>query len=676
MFGDEELIKLHKKRATQVANIILICFGIVMLRLWYLQVYKGELYHRFSIQNRLRKEVVRAPRGMIYSANDQLLVDNIPRFDAVLTRQYLKNKEETLKRLGSILGMEVEEIQQTIRKYSTQARYRPIIIKKNISLEEVSRIETENAFLPGVSVDTFISREYVDGEVGAHLLGYISEISQQQLPKYRSRDKLDYHLGDFIGQFGIEEEMDKTLRGDNGFEYVEVDALGRKKKYINTDNLFQGISDQAPTPGHNLKLTIDRDMQKAAYEALKGKSGSLVALDVETGKILTMVSTPAFDPSQFSRGLTMDYWNSLITNEENPLRDRSIQEHFSPGSTFKPFTAITALEEGIIDPKSKFRCHGTYRLGRRVYHSWKRWGTEKVNVSDALMQSCNIFFYKTATDMDIDSLAKYAKMFGFGQRSGIALPREVSGLIPTKDWKLKRNGIPWQQGETLSCSIGQSYVLTSVLQLANAYAAIATKGKLFRPYVVDEVFDYNGRTVKKFEPELIRNIELKDSTWKAVRTGLYRVANEPKGTAWWRKGFGNNMAGKTGTSQVVRASNTDGLYSRCSEMPYKYRHHGVFVAFAPFDDPKIAVAALVEHGCGGSSAAAPVVEKVISQYMTKYLPEKQKKFAEAEKEKYFSYLRKRNAARKKAQAKKEEEEEAQAEEADSASDSGQNESED
>lgn len=654
MFGDEELIKLHRKRATQVANIILVCFGIILLRLWYLQVYKGDQYHKFSIQNRLRKEIVRAPRGMIYSANKQLLVDNIPRFDAVLTRQYLKNKDETFNRLAAILNMDVKDIKSIIKKHSSQARYRPIIIKKNISLDEVAQIETENAFLPGVSVDTFISREYVDGEVGAHLLGYISEISQQQLPKYRSRDKLDYHLGDFIGQFGIEEEMDKTLRGDNGFEYVEVDALGRKKKYINTDNLFQGIQDRMPRPGQNLKLTIDRDLQIAAYEALKGKSGSLVAIDVDTGKILSMVSTPAFDPSQFSRGLTTEYWNSLITNEENPLRDRSIQEHFSPGSTFKPFTAIAALEEGIINPNTKIRCHGTYRLGRRVYHSWKRWGTEKVNIRDALMQSCNIFFYKAATDMDIDSLAKYAKMFGFGQRSGISLPREVSGLIPTKEWKLKRNGIPWQQGETLSCSIGQSYVLTSTLQLANAYAALATKGKLFKPYVVDEVFDYNGKLIKKYEPELIREIELKDSTWNAVREGLHRVVNQPKGTAWWRRGFGNNMAGKTGTSQVIRAQSAENLYSKCSEMPYEFRHHGVFVAFAPYDDPKIAVAALVEHGCGGSTAAAPVVEKVVSQYMQKYLPEKHKEFAKKEKAQYLSFLRKRNAAREKAKLESEE----------------------
>ncbi len=652
MFGDEELIKLHKNRSHQVANIILFAFAIVFVRLWYLQVYKGELYHKFSIQNRLRKEIKRAPRGMIYDRNQMLLVDNIPRFDAVLTRQFLSDKEKTLERLSSILDMDVKKIKKIIKKYSFQAKYRPIIIKKNISLKEVARIETENAFLPGVYVDTFISREYVWKETGAHLLGYISEISQSQLPKYKKRDGLDYKLGDFIGQFGIEEQMDKVVRGENGFEYVEVDALGRKKKYINTDNLFQGIADQSPTPGKNLVMTIDQDMQNAGYKALDGRSGSVVAIDVNTGQLLTMVSTPAFDPSQFSRGLTTDYWNSLINNEENPLRDRNIQEHFPPGSTFKPIAAIAALEEGIIDTNTKLRCHGSFKFGRRVYRSWKSYGSEKVTVDNALKHSCNIFFYKVATELDIDVLAKYANMFGFGKRTGIKLPREVSGLIPTKEWKLKKNGIPWQQGETLSCVIGQSYVLVSTLQLANSFAAIATKGKLYKPYVVKKVIDNNGNTIVENKPELIREIKLKDSTWDAVRSGLYKVVNEPKGTAWWRRGSGNQMAGKTGTSQVIKASSKEDLYAKCADKEYKNRHHGVFVAFAPYDNPKIAVAALVEHGCGGSTAAAPVVEKVVSTYMKKYLPVDQQKYAIMEKSQFKKYINKRNAKRKKAEEAK------------------------
>lgn len=655
MFGDEELIKIHRDRSTQVANIILFCFAIIFVRLWYLQIFKGELYEKFSNQNRLRKEVIPAPRGMIYSRNGVRLVDNIPRFDAIVTRQFLQDKEKTLERVSEILDMSVADIKKIIRKNSFQATYRPIIIKKNISQEEVAKIETENASLPGISVNTFISREYIDKNVGAHVLGYISEISKEQLPRYRKRDDIDYGLGDFIGQFGIEERLDKTLRGSNGFEYVEVDALGRKKKNM---GLFRGIEDQPARPGKNLKLTIDRDMQNVAYEALEGKSGSLVALDVHSGEILSMISTPAFDPSQFSRGLTAEYWKSLITNEEKPMGDRSIQNHFSPGSTFKPFTAITALEEGIIDPDTKLRCHGSMRLGRRVYRSWKRYGSEKVDVADALKHSCNIFFYKTAVDMNIDSLAKYAKMFGFGKRTGIALPREVSGLIPTQEWKKRTKGEEWQQGETLSCAIGQSYVLTSTLQLANAYAALATKGKLYKPFIVKQVLDQQNRVVQNFEPELLNEIELKESTWKAVREGLYKVVNSPKGTAWWRRGLGNQMAGKTGTSQVVRAQTTEDLYAKCSEKEYKYRHHGVFVAFAPFDNPKIAVAALVEHGCGGSSAAAPVVEKVVNTYMKKYLPEEYEKNVEKEKAELKQYYR----ARARAQAKREQAEQEAAEE--------------
>lgn len=661
MFGDEELISLHKSRGTQVANIILFCFFIVLMRLWYLQIFKGELYHKFSIQNRLRKEVIRAPRGMIYSRNNQLLVDNIPRLDAVITRQFLHARKETLERLSKILDMDLDLIDKIIKKHSSEAKYRPIIIKKNLSSEEVAKIETENASLPGVSVEMFISREYVDKEIGAHALGYISEISQEELPKLRSRDKIKYQLGDFIGKFGIEEQQDRILRGENGYEYVEVDALGRKKKYINTDNLFKGIENQDPTPGKNLRLTLDRDLQQVAYESLGENAGSVVAINVKSGEVLAMVSTPAFDPSQFSRGLTEKYWNYLRDNPKKPMGDRSIQNHFSPGSTFKPFTAIAALEEDIIDENSKIRCHGSFRFGRRTYRSWKRYGTEKVDITDALRYSCNIFFYKVATELDIDILAKYAKLFGFGRKTGIKLAREVSGLIPTKEWKLKKNGIPWQQGETLSCSIGQSYVLVSTLQMANAYAAIATKGKLYKPFIVKEVLDNQGNILRKTQPELMSEIKLKDKTWDLIHRGLYKVANTPNGTAWWRRGYGNQMAGKTGTSQVVRAQSDEELYAKCEEKEYDNRHHGLFVAFAPYDDPEIAVAAFVEHGCS-SSAASPIVEKVINKYMKKYLPKKYEKNYKKEKEEFQDYLRKRRRAREAKEEKKQKEAQATSDE--------------
>lgn len=631
MFGEEELVKIHKERATQISYIVMCAFGLILARLWYLQVYKGETLHNYSIQNRLRKEVVWAPRGYIFSRDDQLLVDNVPRFDAILTPQFLLDKEETLKKLAKILDTDVESIDSILKKNSNQAKYRPIIIKKNISFEELAQIETQNADLPGVSVDTFISREYRDKEIGAHLLGYISEISQSQLPKLRARDGADYRLGDFIGQFGIEEQLDKFLRGENGHEFVEVDARGRKKRYINTDNLFKGIEDEKPIAGKNVKLTVDRDLQLAGYKALEGKVGGIVAIDVNTGEVLAMVSRPSFDPSQFSRGLTPEYWRSLITDENHPLRDRNIQEHFSPGSTFKPFTGIAAFEEGEIDEKTEIFCSGSWKVGRKVYHCWKKAGHGPTNLVKAMRESCNVYFQRAAYRLDIDVLAKHSKNFGLGSRTGISLPREVSGLIPTQEWKKKRYGQEWQPGETLSCAIGQSYVLTSTIQLAVSYAAIANNGKIYRPYVVKEITDDHGNVVKTSTPELLSEIKFKNpKTLKYVKEGLYQVVNNFRGTAFYRRGQGIQMAGKTGTAQVKSAS-ADKIYQKCENMDYRDRHHGVFVGFAPYDDPKIAAAVIVEHGCHGSSAATPVAEAVITEYMKKYWPDLYEKNLEKDK---------------------------------------------
>jgi penicillin-binding protein 2 len=621
MFGEEELVKVHKERATLISYIITAAFGLVLARLWYLQVYKGETLHNYSIQNRLRKEVVWAPRGLIYSRDDQLLVDNIPRFDVILTPQFLMEKDATLAKLSQILTIPIEDINKIMKKNSNQAKYRPIIIKKNITFEELAQIETQNADLPGVSVDTFIAREYRDKEIGAHLLGYISEISQTQLPQLRERDNTDYRLGDFIGQFGIEEQLDRYLRGENGHEFVEVDARGRRKRYINTDNLFKGIEDEKPRSGMNIKLTIDRDMQIAAYNALEGKVGGVISIDIASGQVLAMVSRPSFDPSQFSRGLSPEYWRSLVNNKLHPLRDRNIQEHFSPGSTFKPITAIAAMETGAIDERTEVVCNGSFRLGRKVYHCWKKEGHGAVNLVSAMRGSCNVYFQKAANRMDIDDISKFAFDLGLGARTGISLPREVSGLIPTKEWKKKRFGQEWQPGETLSCSIGQSYVLSSTIQLATSYAAIANGGKIFRPYVVKDVYDGEGELVKTFAPELLSEVKFKNpKTLELVREGLFQVMNNPKGTAFARRGPGLMMAGKTGTAQV-RSSSADKVYSKCDLMDYESRHHGLFVGFAPYDNPKIATAVIVEHGCSGSGAAAPIGVAVTSEYMKKYQPE-------------------------------------------------------
>jgi penicillin-binding protein 2 len=658
VFGEDDLVRSHKGRSDTIGNIIVVCFLIIIVRLWYLQVYKGEQFYLYSLENRLRKEVVKAPRGMIFSRNNQMLIHNIPRFDAVIVPQYLKNKKESIKRISTILSMPIKSINKILKKNRTQAKYRAVIIKKNISRKEVAIIETENIKLPGVRVQTFISREYTDKEIGGHLLGYISEISQSQLPKYRKRDKFNYKLGDFVGQSGLEEQMDRMLRGKDGHEFMEVDARGRmKRKSLEADNLFSEIKNESSKPGHNLRLTIDRDLQKVAYKSLGEKVGSVVAVDVNTGEILTMISKPSFDPTKFSRGLTIGYWNSLINNTKKPLINRTIQEHYSPGSTFKTITAIAALEESIVTKDQEVFCGPTFRLGRRTYHDWRRGGHGYTDIYKSLKRSVDVYYYKIATQLDIDILARYANMFGFGKKTGIMLPREISGLMPTRQWKKKRFGVDWQMGETLSCVIGQSYILVTPLQLALAYASIANGGILFKPYLIKEVFSNTGQIIKKFSPEIVQEAAIKEETFQVIKKGLFKVVNEERGTAWWYRGRGIRMAGKTGTSQVKSMTSKE-LFSKCEEMEYKNRHHGIFVAYAPADNPKVAVAVVVEHGCHGSSAAAPVARDVITKYMKKYQPELHASYTELDKKTYVNYLRKKAIEKKKreeAEAKKREE---------------------
>lgn len=633
MFGEDDLVKSHQERADLIFNIIVIAFAILLARLWYLQIYRGKMFFNYSLENRLRKDIVRAPRGMIFSRNNVLLTHNVPRFDAIVTPQYLESSEETIIYLAQILEMPPESIKKILKRFQGQAKYIPVVVKKNISRKEVAIIETESSRLPGVSVETFISREYTDKDTGAHLLGYISEISQEKLPRYRERDKYDYKQGDFIGQAGIEQQFDLEIRGQDGYQFMEVDARGRARRHVGSDDLYSGIENKIAEPGRNVRLTIDRDVQLAAYHALDGKDGAAVALDVDTGEVIAMVSRPAYDPGNFSTGLTSNYWGSLIMDEKRPLRDRSIQEHYSPGSTFKTLTHIAALEEGLVNENTKINCSGGYRMGGRVFHCWKKEGHGTVDVIKALKESCDVFYYLIGNRIDIDVIYKYATMFGMGQRSGIILPRETSGLIPNKEWKKKRTGIEWQRGETLSCVIGQSFVNVTPLQLAMFYSTLANEGKLYRPHVVKEVFSNTGQVLKRFEPEVINEFKISKKTMDIVKEALFDVVNTPGGTAHSQKGVGIQMSGKTGTAQVVSFS-ADKIFNKCENLEYRFRHHGLFTAYAPAINPKIAVSVVVEHGCHGGSQAGPVAKAMISAFMNKYYPKYQEKLISQEKMTY------------------------------------------
>lgn len=627
MFEENDLVRLHKSRADFIGVAIAIVFCLILIRLWYLQIYRGEQLYQYSIDNRLRREIVRAPRGMIFSRDSQLLVHNTPRFDVIITPQYLQRRNETLKILSEMISMDVEDINRILARHANQARYRPVTIKRNIPFEEVALIETENARIPGVSVTTFIAREYIDGEVGGHLLGYISEINENQLNRLRKRDNMNYRLGDFIGQAGIEEEFDQYLRGEDGHEFVEVDALGRMKRQIQAEDLFSGIQNVPARAGHNLRLTIDRDMQLTAFQKMveSERIGAAVALEVHTGQVLTMVSNPSFNPTKFSRGITREMWSELQNDPRRPMVDRTFREHYAPGSTFKTFAAIAALEEGLLDPHKEIFCPPTFRLGNRVYNDWKRSGHGNTDMIKSIRESVDVYYYKLATMLDIDVLAHYSREFGMGARSGIRLPREIPGLIPTKEWKRRQLGEEWQLGETLSCIIGQSYVLTTPLQLAMAYGAIANRGTVYRPYIVKEVFSNSGEIIKRFTPEVINELTLQEETYDVIKQGLYEVVNERTGTAWWSRGRGIRMAGKTGTSQVRSMTQTE-LFTRCIEFPYYDRHHGLFVGYAPAYEPEVVVSVVIEHGCSGSGSAAPIARDILTTYMKKYRPELYEKY--------------------------------------------------
>jgi penicillin-binding protein 2 len=360
----------------------------------------------------------------------------------------------------------------------------------------------------------------------------------------------------------------------------------------------------------------------AAVKAFGDKAGAVVAINPKNGEILAMVSRPSFDPTAFSRGIPTSLWNSLVNNENRPLRDKTIQDHYPPGSVFKIVTAIAGLEEGVIDEHTVFNCPGKLQVGSKTFHCWKKSGHGNISVRDAITESCDVFFYKVAQRLkSVDDLAKWAFYLGLGRRTGIPLAREVPGLIPTEEWKMKRLGQPWSPGETLSVAIGQGYVLTTILQLANTYASVANGGTQYRPYFVKRIESIDGQVISESKPEVLDQHKLKPSTYKAIRDGLYNVVNDRSGTAYSQRLPGMDFVGKTGTAQVINLTKGN-VYNKCENMKYRERHHALFAGFAPADDPQIAVAVIAEHGCHGGTAAAPVARAVIDTYLRKLDPVK------------------------------------------------------
>lgn len=612
---------------------IALTFLTFFLRLWYLQIISGNELRDFSEKNRIKQNKIVAPRGLMLDREGRVLVENLPGFEAILSPQYVENLGDLSKALGGILGIEPDKLANKILKSKRQnGPFAQIRIKENLSRDEVIRLKRIRLENPGLEIRESILRAYPLKENGAQLFGYVGEISKRQIPLlndlYKGAWKFDQ--GDIIGKTGLEEALEKDIRGVDGISFTQVDAHGRET-VTQTPNIYgEQIQDKEPVHGNNAVLTIDRDVQIAAEVAMKklDRIGAVVAMK-SNGEILAWMNSPSFDPNEFAAGPpSPQVWSKLINDPFKPFRNKVMQDFTSPGSTMKPFIALAALQEKVITPTTIIAAPGVFMFGRRPYHDSIKGGHGNITVFEAIERSSNVFFYKMGIALGVDKIFAYLSPMGLGQRSGIELSREVAGTLPNSDWKKQAIGEEWQPGENLSTAIGQGFVTVTPLQMAIAYNSIGTEGKVVKPFVVRKVIDQDGKVLREQFPQVVRDltqpqktgIKIDLATFKTVKEAMRRVANGTAGTARFWKIPGVQMAGKTGTVQVMGFS-ADQIYASCMSRPVHLRHHGWFVAWAPWDKPEITVAVLAEHSCHGNTGAAPIVRDVIQAYFQKYHPD-------------------------------------------------------
>ena len=593
----------YKQRITGVIVYALAAFVVLFIRLIYLQAIMGDEYRRLSVNNSIRLQNIDPPRGRIYDRNNDLLVDNRPSFDVNITLKDAAPLQHTLEKLSRHLQIPADVLLSQIKQTRGASAYQPRLIKQDVGRDTLAAIEVNKFDLPGVSVDVNLRRHYIHERMAAHLIGYLSEISPTEL---KSGSYPDCRSGDLIGKFGAEKGYENLLRGKRGGRQVEVNANGLVMRILKTVEA---------EPGHNVYLTTDQQLQHRAETLLEGVVGAAVAIEPDTGQILALASSPSFDQNFFVGGITHEQWDSLISNPFRPMSNRAIQGEYPPGSTYKIITALAGLEEGVIDDQTTMNCPGHYRFGNRVYRCWLKGGHGKVDIIKAVEESCDVFFYQVGDRLGVDRLAWYAKAFGLGSPTGIFLDQEAHGLIPTAAWKKKRTGIPWQKGETLSVAIGQGFNLATPLQMAVLAAAVGNGGNRYQPMLLDRIQSVDGEVLQENEPRLTGKLPISPVNLGLVKLGLWKVVNGEKGTARGSRLADIDLSGKTGTSQVVSRKEDETLAEE--DVPIHLRAHAWFVAYAPSEQPTIAVAVVVEHGEHGSGAAAPIAREMIKTYLRK-----------------------------------------------------------
>lgn len=579
---------------------------MLIARLIYLQIVDHDLYSTLSEDNRFHISAVPPTRGLVFDRNGVILAQNLPSYALEILPERVKDIHETVKSLGELIPISESDLERFYDQLKISRPFKPIALRSRLTDEEVARIAVNRHRYPGVDIAASLIRHYPHGGLGVHAMGYVGRISESELESLK--DESDYDGTNFIGKTGIEKFYESTLHGHVGVDQVETNATGRTLR----------VFGQVPSePGLNLHLTIDASLQAIAEHAFGEEKGALVAIDVSDGGILAFASLPTFDPNLFVTGIDRKTYQELQGSPEKPMFNRALRGRYPPGSTVKPFIGLAGLESGVVDPELKTYCPGWYMLqgDTHKYRDWKKTGHGHVDLETAVVQSCDVYFYDLALTLGIDRLSSFMKQFGFNNLTGVDITGEVSGIMPSREWKRENRRQPWYPGETLITGIGQGFTTVTPLQLAAATASLATYGKRIQPRVVKAIGNANDNTIQDipaFDEAPISVI--KRENWERIIKAMTMVAHHWHGTAYKiGKDSKYKIAGKTGTAQVFSVKQ-DEEYEE-DEIKKSLRDHALFIAFAPADDPKIAVAVVVENGGHGGSVAAPIAKKVMDYYL-------------------------------------------------------------
>ena len=597
-----------------IALLVIVAFLIFIGRLFQLQIVEGADLRSRSEQNFVRTLRLEAPRGDIVDREGRMLATTRPAYRVEVIPNEIHDGDKTFRALGQILAEPASELSTKVGAPRGRKRFQPVLLRGDLEYERFAQVESHRYALPGVVTTIGPRRLYAEEAMAAHLLGTIGQVGTRQLalPQFS-----DYVSGEVVGQFGLEAKLEAHLRGRAGGRNMVVDVAGRE---------IELLEEIKPVPGGRVVLNLDADLQRVAEQAYRSLDpevpdhmGSLIAMDPNNGEVLALVSLPSYNPNSFAGGIDSATWNQLISDPWKPLSNRAISGEYSPGSTYKAVVAAAGLTEKVIDSQEQIYCPGHYRLGRRVYRCWKRGGHGDVNMAAALKGSCDVYFYDLGVRLGIERIARYAFGFGLGRATGIGLSGERSGLIPTRAWKKKAKKEDWIKGETVSAAIGQGYNLTTPIQLAVAYSAIANGGRVLRPQLVRRYETWDGEVISVETPQEVSRVPVSRKILQVVTDGLIEVVQGEDGTGGRARIPGITVAGKSGTTQVVSLDLIKDMEPE--EIPVRYRDHALFAAFAPAEAPEIVVVALVQHaGAGGGTVAAPIVQKVLARYFEKTRP--------------------------------------------------------